>query len=139
MVLYGILQNFIMFQNLYIVLYVISSLNITPPSGYFCRCSFRGWWQIFFLMWTWGAPLATCILDIYSLKSIRYLFNKIQLLKKSFNNIKDQCQNMNFNTPIDTSAVIYYYLNLWSQKISFKNLFKLFKPNMLEYMCLLYY
>ena len=111
----------------------------TPPSGYFCRCSFRGWWQIFFLMWTWGAPLATCILDIYSLKSIRYLFNKIQLLKKSFNNIKDQCQNMNFNTPIDTSAVIYYYLNLWSQKISFKNLFKLFKPNMLEYMCLLYY
>ena len=76
----------------------------TPPSGYFCRCSFRGWWQIFFLMWTWGAPLATCILDIYSLKSIRYLFNKIQLLKKSFNNIKDQCQNMNFNTPIDTSA-----------------------------------
>ena len=77
----------------------------TPHSGYFRRYSFRGGWLIFFLMWTWGAPLATWNLDIHSLKSIRYLFNKIQLLKKSFN-IKDQCQNMNFNTPIDTSTVI---------------------------------
>ena len=28
---------------------------------------------------------------------------------------------MNFNMPMDTSTIICYYLNLWSQKVSLTN------------------
>ena len=52
--------------------------------------------------------LPTCHLDMHSFKTIHHLFNNIQLLEKSFNT-EEQCQNMNFNKPIDHN--ICYYLN----------------------------
>ena len=42
----------------------------------------------------------------HAFKSIQHLFNNTQLPKMSFNT-EEQCQNMNFNKPTDTSIIIH--------------------------------